>query len=62
MANDDALSENNLELPVIQKNDGCLQTGYNRVRICHIYFQPKFSCMWCLHTYSSSQATEMGSR
>lgn len=33
MANDDALSENNLELPVIQRNDGCLQTGYNR-EIC----------------------------
>ncbi|CAO2603768.1 Il6 [Lemmus lemmus] len=33
MANDDALSENNLELPVIQTNDGCLQTGYNR-EIC----------------------------
>ncbi|XP_038176924.1 interleukin-6 [Arvicola amphibius] len=30
MANDDALSENNLELPVIQRDDGCLQTGYNR--------------------------------
>ncbi|KAM7325819.1 interleukin-6 [Alexandromys fortis] len=30
MANDDALSENNLELPAIQRNDGCLQTGYNR--------------------------------
>ncbi|XP_052576336.1 interleukin-6 [Peromyscus californicus insignis] len=33
MANDDALSENNLELPVIQRNDGCFQTGYNR-EIC----------------------------
>ncbi|XP_028720016.1 interleukin-6 [Peromyscus leucopus] len=33
MANDDALSENNLELPEIQTNDGCYQTGYNR-EIC----------------------------
>ncbi|XP_059112639.1 interleukin-6 [Peromyscus eremicus] len=33
MANDDALSENNLELPVIERNDGCFQTGYNR-EIC----------------------------
>ncbi|XP_036036247.1 interleukin-6 isoform X1 [Onychomys torridus] len=30
MAKDDALSENNLELPVIQINDGCFQTRYNR--------------------------------
>ncbi|XP_006988986.1 interleukin-6 [Peromyscus maniculatus bairdii] len=33
MANDDALSENHLELPEIQTNDGCYQTGYNR-EIC----------------------------
>ncbi|CAH7153997.1 Il6 [Phodopus roborovskii] len=29
MKYDDALSENNLELPVIERNDGCLQTEYN---------------------------------
>ncbi|XP_005087167.1 interleukin-6 [Mesocricetus auratus] len=29
MDNDYVLLENNLELPVIQINDGCLQTGYN---------------------------------
>ncbi|GAB1289501.1 Interleukin-6 [Apodemus speciosus] len=33
MNNDDALSENNLKLPEIQRNDGCFQTGYNQ-EIC----------------------------
>ncbi|XP_005360911.1 interleukin-6 [Microtus ochrogaster] len=33
MANDDALSENNLELPAIQTNDRCLQTEYNQ-KLC----------------------------
>ncbi|XP_034375360.1 interleukin-6 [Arvicanthis niloticus] len=33
MNNDDALSENNLNLPEIQRNDGCLQTGHNQ-EIC----------------------------
>ncbi|KAL1768133.1 interleukin-6 [Sigmodon hispidus] len=30
MTHDDALSENNLDLPVIERNDGCFQTGYDR--------------------------------
>ena len=33
MNNDDALAENNLKLPEIQRNDGCYQTGYNQ-EIC----------------------------
>ncbi|XP_028630605.1 interleukin-6 [Grammomys surdaster] len=33
MNNDDALSENNLKLPEIQRSDGCFQTGYNQ-EIC----------------------------
>uniref|UniRef100_A0A8I6AGT8 Interleukin-6 n=1 Tax=Rattus norvegicus TaxID=10116 RepID=A0A8I6AGT8_RAT len=33
MNSDDALSENNLKLPEIQRNDGCFQTGYNQ-EIC----------------------------
>ncbi|XP_031235771.1 interleukin-6 [Mastomys coucha] len=33
MNNDDALSENNLKLPEIRRNDGCFQTGYNQ-EIC----------------------------
>lgn len=52
---DDALLENNLELPVIQRNDGCYQTGYNWVGICH-----NSSAKVLLHVFSSSQATKIG--
>lgn len=56
MNRDDALSENNLKLPELQRNDGCLQTGYNQVEtLLHLLsavLQPRFSleCDTCIYT------------